>query len=274
MDFGSKKATIWIQVPNYTTGSDSNCALASGNIHCAIGRAKFGPKLIFASVPCPSTIHLSSTGHGAVWMPKTFYRAYKRPWIIFTSCNSKMHSLSLSAAFVTALATTSALAQTLLTCGASTYFYSTASCFDNAVLCPVVNGVRTISCNGLCYDPNKFTCDNTTLIGYNPNLSGQLFDCGAARYDPSAYVCYDGDFLCPKSETIAYLPCGDACYWPDSYTCSNGTLGPNPGPRDCIPNFSDNIFCNDQGCFELECCPGLIAVADKCRDPCDFGPIC
>ncbi|KAJ7052822.1 carbohydrate binding-domain-containing protein [Mycena amicta] len=179
-------------------------------------------------------------------------------------------------AIFTALAATNAvvLAQDLLNCGVARYENTQYTCFDDSLLCPVQSGIRTLRCGDACYNPNQYTCSNTTLVSYFPSTPGQLFDCGAARYDPSAYVCYDGDFLCPKFETVPTLPCGDACYSASLYICQDGVLEHNPGPEDCIPSGGTNEFCNDQGCFLLGCCPGLLSMADRCRDPCEFTHNC
>lgn len=46
-----------------------------------------------------------------------------------------------------------------------------------------------------------------------------IFYCGTKPYYPSAYTCFDGDFLCPKINGLAYLRCDDACYNHNQYTC-------------------------------------------------------
>jgi len=51
-----------------------------------------------------------------------------------------------------------------------------------------------------------------------------LADCGGARYYPSQYTCYDGNFLCPKINAVATKRCGSACYPPGMYTCTNNKL--------------------------------------------------
>ncbi|KAJ9667065.1 hypothetical protein H2201_002900 [Coniosporium apollinis] len=50
------------------------------------------------------------------------------------------------------------------------------------------------------------------------------FTCGTAPYYPSQYTCFDGVFLCPKVNGLAYLRCGDACYNHNMYTCPNNKL--------------------------------------------------
>ncbi|KAF7313095.1 hypothetical protein MKEN_00995400 [Mycena kentingensis (nom. inval.)] len=182
----------------------------------------------------------------------------------------KLKHLIVSA--VLAVASGRIVAQELLTCGSSQYFASEYTCFDDSFLCPVQGRIRYLRCGDACYNPNQYTCEDTTLELFSPSNPDQLFDCGDAQYDPSDYVCYNGNFLCPKFSTVPTLRCGDACYSPSLYTCSAGVLSPNPGSPDCIPNFGTNEICNDQGCFLLPCCPGLISIATKCRDPCDLAP--
>ncbi|KAJ7839283.1 carbohydrate binding-domain-containing protein [Mycena leptocephala] len=102
----------------------------------------------------------------------------------------------------------------------------------------------------------------------------EFASCGGSTYDPSQYTCFDGKLICPIVDGDKYLKCGDACYPTTQYTCINGELTPAGLARrdDCVPEFGDSQVCNDQGCFQLICCPGLISVADKCRDPCDVAP--
>ncbi|KAF7313094.1 hypothetical protein MKEN_00995300 [Mycena kentingensis (nom. inval.)] len=173
---------------------------------------------------------------------------------------------------VFAVVTGRVVAQELLDCGSSQYYASEYTCFNDTFLCPVQSGIRYLRCGDACYSPNQYTCENDALELYNPTNPDQLFDCGTAQYDPSDYVCYDGDFLCPKSDTVPTLRCGDACYSPSLYTCSAGHLAPNPGSPDCIPNYGTNEVCNDKGCVLLPCCPGLLSIASKCRDPCELSP--
>ncbi|GAM90077.1 hypothetical protein ANO11243_081170 [Dothideomycetidae sp. 11243] len=54
--------------------------------------------------------------------------------------------------------------------------------------------------------------------------STELQNCGAARYYPTEYTCYDGSFLCPVLDGQPTERCGDACYSPESYACQNGEL--------------------------------------------------
>ncbi|KAJ6573463.1 hypothetical protein DFH09DRAFT_1151908 [Mycena vulgaris] len=63
---------------------------------------------------------------------------------------------------------------------------------------------------------------------------------------------------------------GSSKYYPSRV--SNSTNAPARARDDCVGDFGDSVVCNDQGCFQLICCPGLISVADKCRDPCDLAP--
>lgn len=60
-----------------------------------------------------------------------------------------------------------------------------------------------------------------------------LVGCGTARYYPSKYTCFDGNFLCPKANGEAYLRCGQACYSTKIYYCdANSQLQIyKPGPE-------------------------------------------
>ncbi|KIK57065.1 carbohydrate-binding module family 52 protein [Collybiopsis luxurians FD-317 M1] len=162
-----------------------------------------------------------------------------------------------------------AQSEELLNCGSSTYFPSQYTCFDGDFLCPVLNGDIYIRCGDACYSTSQYSCSDDTLEPYNPD--GPLEDCGTSSFDPSQYVCLDGDFLCPFMDGNATLRCGDACYAPSQYNCTNGQLAPVTAPS-CIPNLGQNVICDDEGCTFLQCCPGLISVADHCRDPCELVP--
>ncbi|KAJ6492091.1 carbohydrate binding-domain-containing protein [Mycena sanguinolenta] len=57
-------------------------------------------------------------------------------------------------------------------------------------------------------------------------VADTLLDCGASRYHPSQYTCFDGNFLCPIINDDIYIRCGDACYSTSMYSCSDTTLEP------------------------------------------------
>ncbi|KAJ7851241.1 hypothetical protein B0H14DRAFT_2581481 [Mycena olivaceomarginata] len=114
-----------------------------------------------------------------------------------------------------------------------------------------------------------------------------------ARY-PSQNICLDGGFLCPSSTGTqpsgatqhATRPRGTGTHYPllSLFThpliplklALTRTTAPSAKsgtrPPSCVPEFGDQQFCNDQECFSLPCCPGLIAIANKCRDPCQLAP--
>ncbi|KAF5386361.1 hypothetical protein D9757_006666 [Collybiopsis confluens] len=129
---------------------------------------------------------------------------------------------------LTALFTSFVAAQddSLLNCGESRYHPSQYTCFDGSVLCPIISGDIYIRCGNACYSTDQYSCSDNVLEPYNPNGPDTLEDCGAARFQPSQYVCLDGDFLCPIIDGDLSLRCGDACYLPSQYQCSNGNLGP------------------------------------------------
>jgi len=65
--------------------------------------------------------------------------------------------------------------------------------------------------------------------------SANLQTCGNAQYDPSKYVCWNGDFLCPivAGEPLSY--CNGACYSKCMYTCSNNALALLPAVSQGTP---------------------------------------
>ncbi|KAJ7758262.1 hypothetical protein B0H16DRAFT_1720865 [Mycena metata] len=95
----------------------------------------------------------------------------------------------------TALASCSiVVADQLLHCGASNYFVSQYTCFDDFILCPILNGTITLPCGVACdvppcdipcYDPNQYSCSDNTLEFYNPNGVNALDNCSFGQYDPS-----------------------------------------------------------------------------------------
>ncbi|CAK7199456.1 hypothetical protein SEUCBS139899_002136 [Sporothrix eucalyptigena] len=62
------------------------------------------------------------------------------------------------------------------------------------------------------------------LLAAASTARADLQTCGAAQYDPSQYVCYDNNFLCPivAGEGLSY--CSGACYSKYMYTCTNNVL--------------------------------------------------
>ncbi|KAJ7766205.1 carbohydrate binding-domain-containing protein [Mycena metata] len=132
----------------------------------------------------------------------------------------------------------SIVAADLESCGSADYDPAQYTCYDGTLLCPIVNGDKYLACGNDCYSATKYTC-------------------------------FNGDFLCPFVNGTATQACGDACYNPFKYSCANGQLTPLPS---CIGDFGVNEICTNQGCFLLPCCPGLISVADHCRDPCQLVP--
>nr|GAT55553.1 predicted protein [Mycena chlorophos] len=171
-------------------------------------------------------------------------------------------------------------AQLNLTCGGVPYNHTEASCFDDTTLCPFEDGLRFLPCAGICYNPELKACTNNTILGFEGERP-EFYICGpTALYDPalvspvfgnftatilsldSKYSCFDGNLLCPKTETVPSLPCGEACYDPSEYICNGTTLILNPGPPDCFPLNAVNVWCDWENCFTLDCCPGLSSGLD------------
>ncbi|KAE9398032.1 hypothetical protein BT96DRAFT_43836 [Gymnopus androsaceus JB14] len=164
-----------------------------------------------------------------------------------------------------------------MSCGSSMYFPSQYTCFDDNFLCPILNGNIYIACGDTCYSTTQYSCSNTTLEVFPQSGPETTEACGSVQFYPSQYVCLDGDFLCPFMDGNATLRCGAACYAPSQYSCSNGELSPiNPPPPSLPPCVTvdqpSQVCIPDGGCNILTCCPGLISIADKCRNPCDVVP--
>lgn len=62
------------------------------------------------------------------------------------------------------------------------------------------------------------------LLAAAGTARADLQTCGNAQYDPSQYVCHNGNFLCPivAGEGLSY--CSGACYSTYMYTCTNNVL--------------------------------------------------
>ncbi|KAJ7255657.1 carbohydrate binding-domain-containing protein, partial [Mycena rebaudengoi] len=152
-----------------------------------------------------------------------------------------MSSIALSA-LLTGIIT----AQSLQSCGTAQYDPTQYTCFGNATLCPIVNGDKYLACGSACFSTTQYTCINAT--------SG---------------------FLCPVINGTRTVGCGGTqCYSLNGeYTCNSGKL--NQIPAGCIGNFGSNPICDDNACVFYgghPCCPGLLNVAGRCRDPCDLSP--
>ncbi|KAJ7105569.1 carbohydrate binding-domain-containing protein [Mycena epipterygia] len=121
----------------------------------------------------------------------------------------------------------------LESCGIANYDPSQYTCFNNTLLCPIVNGVAYQACGEDCYstsDPtSQYTCFNNSLLcPIVNNIAYQA--CGEDCYSPSEYTCFNGNFLCAfTSEGIETQRCGDTCYSPLAYSCNpDNSLSPVP----------------------------------------------
>ncbi|KAJ7851233.1 hypothetical protein B0H14DRAFT_829635 [Mycena olivaceomarginata] len=186
----------------------------------------------------------------------------------------------LSFVVLAALLSTIVAATDLAACGDQQYDPSNYTCFDNDFLCPIDGQVRELRCGDACYSLGKFSCSNTTLVDNAVIDQDTLLDCGDKRFNSTDYVCHDGDFLCPfvcidglsrcltdTSERRATLRCADACYDPVKFSCIDDELHGLPPPNpNCVPLGGTFVFGG------TSCCPGLLSIADHCRDFCDFSP--
>ncbi|KAJ7461604.1 carbohydrate binding-domain-containing protein, partial [Mycena latifolia] len=147
----------------------------------------------------------------------------------------------MSSIGLAALLTGIAAAQGLQSCGTARYDPTQYTCFGNATLCPIVNGDEYRACGSACFSNTQYSCINAT--------SG---------------------FLCPVINGDRTVGCGGTqCYSSGKYLCNDGKL--TPFPTGCV-NSGLNPICDDNACITVACCPGLINVADHCRNPCDLSP--
>ncbi|KAJ6571582.1 carbohydrate binding-domain-containing protein, partial [Mycena capillaripes] len=145
---------------------------------------------------------------------------------------------------LTALLTGIIAAQSLQNCGTAQYDPTQYTCFNNATLCPIVNGDKYRACGNACFSTTQYNCINAT-----------------------------SSFLCPIVNGQATVGCGGTLCYPldGTYTCNNGKL--NQIPPGCTGNFGTYPICDDNACVfygSKSCCAGLINIADHCRNPCDF----
>ncbi|KAJ7133198.1 carbohydrate binding-domain-containing protein [Mycena epipterygia] len=90
--------------------------------------------------------------------------------------------------------------------------------FISIVLTALVAGVVALeSCGTANYDPGQYTCFNNSLLC--PIVNGVAYQaCGEDCYSKADYTCFNGNFLCPfTSGGIATQACGDKCYSPFEY---------------------------------------------------------
>ncbi|WBW72010.1 cell septum surface endo-1,3-beta-glucanase Eng1 [Schizosaccharomyces osmophilus] len=148
-------------------------------------------------------------------------------------------------------------------CGDTTYDASAITCYFNDILCPIVEGNVYEVCNGSCYDPSMYSCDNGSVSHKGSSKSSTsaksaytspsttptsksstsasstsapssvtptsqpsthaIAQCGLAWYNTKSYICY-GNLLCPIIGDKTMQPCGNACYDSDAYECLGGKL--------------------------------------------------
>ncbi|KAJ5776566.1 uncharacterized protein N7511_001577 [Penicillium nucicola] len=79
-----------------------------------------------------------------------------------------------------------------------------------------------LSCAGQSYSRVQYTCYSDLLC---PILDGiRTLRCAAQCYLESLYTCYDERKLCPVVNGNPTLPCGDDCYLPSEYSCNESKL--------------------------------------------------
>ncbi|KAH8879924.1 carbohydrate-binding module family 52 protein [Thozetella sp. PMI_491] len=62
----------------------------------------------------------------------------------------------------------------------------------------------------------------TAVVGLGRLVLGA--QCGDAFYDPTQYVCWNNNFLCPVIAGEGLSPCSGACYSKFMYTCTNNAV--------------------------------------------------
>ncbi|KAK3296333.1 carbohydrate binding-domain-containing protein [Chaetomium fimeti] len=70
----------------------------------------------------------------------------------------------------------------------------------------------------------RFTLTAAALVGLASGVLGDLETCGQAQYDPTQYVCWDNQFLCPITAGEPLSNCAGACYSKFMYSCTNNVL--------------------------------------------------
>ncbi|KAJ6070117.1 hypothetical protein N7499_012004 [Penicillium canescens] len=87
---------------------------------------------------------------------------------------------------------------------------------------PESQSTTQLSCAGQSYDRNQYTCYSDLLC---PVLDGiRTLRCAAQCYLESMYTCYDEQKLCPVINGDPTLACGSDCYLPSEYSCDASKL--------------------------------------------------
>ncbi|KAJ7675150.1 carbohydrate binding-domain-containing protein [Mycena rosella] len=86
---------------------------------------------------------------------------------------------------LTAIAVSVVAAESLASCGSSNYYPSQYTCFDDDLLCPIVNGDIYIRCGAACYSTTLYSCSDTTLKPSSLNGPDTLEDCGGSQFHPT-----------------------------------------------------------------------------------------
>jgi len=95
-------------------------------------------------------------------------------------------------------------------------------------------------------------------------MAEDLASCGAARYYPSEYACYDDKVLCPVTFGTATLSCEGTCYDKEQYRCVDGKVKLLPkatGPFVLVAE-SDNEILNGR---VVNACGNYFAIGAGAR---------
>jgi len=91
--------------------------------------------------------------------------------------------------------------------------------------------------------------------------------CGAARYFPSEYSCYNNSALCPTAYSLPTLPCAGSggCYSPQAFSCDGGVL--RSLPKATRP-FTLTAFGTRQTYDNklVKACGGYLAIGANARE--------
>ncbi|KAJ7699038.1 carbohydrate binding-domain-containing protein [Mycena rosella] len=91
-----------------------------------------------------------------------------------------MNSIAL-----TVLLTGIITAQSLQSCGTAQYDSTQYTCFNNATLCPIVQGNAYRACGNACFSTTQYTCINATSSFLCPIINGQAtVGCGGTLCYP------------------------------------------------------------------------------------------
>ncbi|KAL2142860.1 hypothetical protein VTI28DRAFT_691 [Corynascus sepedonium] len=86
----------------------------------------------------------------------------------------------------------------------------------------------------------RFSLLSAAFLGLASNVLGDTETCGQAPYDPTQYVCWDNQFLCPITAGEPLSNCAGACYSKFMYSCTENVLTLLPPAESPFTLTADN----------------------------------